>query len=85
MRELNASGLIAWRHRFKSRLDNIAERYPPRMAVDLGDVADMLSALADGGIILSKALNEPRALQNQINLYREFVRALFLGAPPAQS
>ena len=62
-------------------LEAIAELYPPRMNVKLTDVADMLSALADGGIILSKALDEPRALAAQINLYREFVRALFPGAP----
>lgn len=85
VRELNASGLIAWRDRFKVRLDRIAERYPPRLPVNMSDVADVLSALADGGIILSKALNEPKALPNQINLYREFVRALFLGTPSAQS
>ncbi len=78
IRDLNASGLIAWRVRFKSRLEKIAERYPPRLPVDLTDVADMISALADGGIILSKALGEPRAIPRQILLYREFIRALFL-------
>jgi AcrR family transcriptional regulator len=78
IRDLNAAGVIAWRVRFKSRLEKIAERYPPRFAVNLTDVADMLSALADGGIILSKALGEPKALPNQILLYREFIRALFL-------
>lgn len=81
VRELNAEGVLAWRKRFKERLVTIAERYPPRMPIDLTDVADMLSALADGGIILSKTLNEPTALPRQIMLYREFVRTLFLGTP----
>lgn len=81
VRELNASGIVAWRERFRGRLQVIAARYPPRMVVDLTDVADMLSALADGGIILSKALDDPKALPRQIRLYREFVRALFLGTP----
>jgi TetR/AcrR family transcriptional regulator, transcriptional repressor for nem operon len=84
VRELNTSGIVAWRERFRGRLQVIAARYPPRMAVDLTDVADMLSALADGGIILSKALDDPKALPRQIRLYREFIRALFLGTP-AQS
>lgn len=83
VRELNASGIHAWRERFKGRLEVIAARYPPRLGVDLTDVADMLSALADGGIILSKALDDPKALPRQIRLYREFVRALFLGIAPA--
>lgn len=80
VRELNATGILAWRERFKGRLEIIAARYTPRMAVDLTDVADMLSAIADGAIILSKALDEPKALPRQIRLYREFIRALFLGS-----
>jgi TetR/AcrR family transcriptional repressor of nem operon len=83
IRQLNAEGILAWRERFHARLVQIAERYPPRLAVDLTDVADMLSALADGGIVLSKALDEPEALPRMIRLYREFVRALFLGTASA--
>ncbi len=78
IRDLNAAGVRAWRVRFKARLEKIAERYPPRFPVDLTDMADMMSALADGGIILSKTLGEPRALPRQILLYREIIRALFL-------
>ncbi len=37
----------------------------------------MLSVIADGGIVLSKALKDKRALSRQILLYREFVRILF--------
>jgi len=40
----------------------IASRYPPRIPVDLDDVADMLSVIADGGIILSRAVNVGREL-----------------------
>lgn len=83
IRELNTASVIAWRTRFRARLDAIAAKYPPRIAIDLDDVADMMSALADGGIILSKVLSEPKALPRQILLYREFVRMLFLGAPGA--
>lgn len=81
VRDLNAAGIIAWRKRFHDRLEKAAAKYPPKMQVDLTDVADMISALADGGIILSKALSEPHALARQILLYRDFVRMLFLGAP----
>ena len=59
VRELNAAAVLGWRRRFRERLDLIAARYPPRIAVDLDDLADMLSALADGGIILSKATKRP--------------------------
>jgi AcrR family transcriptional regulator len=76
---LNSAAVLGWRKRFRERLESIAARYPPRIPVDLGDVADMLSAIADGGIILSKAVRDRNALPRQILLYRDFVRAIFLG------
>jgi TetR/AcrR family transcriptional repressor of nem operon len=81
VRDLNAQAVLAWRRRFRARLDRIAARYPPRVAVDLDDLADMLSAIADGGIILTKVLKDKDALPRQILLYRAFVRAVFAGIP----
>mgnify|MGYP001307116052 CR=1 FL=1 len=77
--QLNSSAVLAWRRRFRERLDAIAERYPPRVAVDLDDMADMLSVIADGGIILSKAVEDKDVLPRQIMLYRDFVRTVFVG------
>ena len=80
VRDLNRAALLAWRARFRTRLGLIAERYPPRIDVSLDDLADMLSAVADGGIILAKVVRDKDALPRQVMLYREFVRAVFLGA-----
>ena len=55
VRDLNTAAVLGWRKRFRERLDLIAARYPPRVKVDLDDVADMLSVIADGGIILSRS------------------------------
>ncbi len=79
VRDLNAASMVLWRKRFRTRLDLIAERYPPRIPVDFDDLADMLSVVADGGIILSKVLRDPPALSRQILLYREFVKSVFVG------
>ena len=79
VRDLNAQSVLLWRKRCRTRLDLIAERYPPRIAVDLDDLADMLSVVADGSIILSKVLREPMAMPRQILLYRDFVKAVFTG------
>ena len=79
VRDLNAQSVLLWRARFRARLDKIAERYPPRIGVDLDDLADMLSAVADGGIVLSKVLRDPAAMPRQILLYRDFVKAVFAG------
>lgn len=72
--------MLDWRHRFRTWLERIAKRYEPRLETDLGDLADMLSVVADGGIILSKATADPKALSRQVLLYRDFIRLLFL--PP---
>ena len=60
-------------------MDLIAEKYPPKIDVDLDGLADMVTALVDGGIILSKVVKEKHALPRQLDLYRQFVKAVFLG------
>lgn len=79
VRDLNREGVLRWRKRFRGYLDEIAEKYPPRTSVDLDDMADMFSALADGGIILSKVVRDRELLPRQLMLYRDMVRAVFLG------
>ncbi|MBT1515705.1 TetR/AcrR family transcriptional regulator [Bradyrhizobium sp. SRL28] len=79
VRDLYTSAMLGWRRRFRERLELIVARYPPRIAVDLDHLADMLSAVAEGGIVVSKVINDKRALSQQLMLYREFIRAVFLG------
>lgn len=79
VREMTTEGHRIWRRRFRERLDRIAARYPTRIEVDLEDIADMLSAVADGGIILSKSLDDPQILRRQILLCRQFIKLVFLG------
>lgn len=79
VREMTTEGHRIWRKRFRERLDRIAARYPPRVEVNLDDVADLLSAVADGGIILSKSLGDPSVLPRQIMQYRAYVKLVFLG------
>lgn len=77
--ELNRQAVLSWRQRFRKRFDLIAERYPPRLDVELDALADMVSVLVDGGIIISKVVREQKVLPQQIMLFREFVRTIFLG------
>jgi len=81
IRKLNAEGMLAWRIRFRERLDVIAKRYPPRHDVDLDAMADMMSTLVEGGLVLGRALNDVTILPRQVLLYRDFVRAVFAPQP----
>jgi AcrR family transcriptional regulator len=80
VRALTRTGITCWRTMFRERLDAIARSYPPKLPVDLGDLADMANTLVDGGIIMSRLFEDREVLPRQILLYREFVRAVFLGA-----
>lgn len=77
--DLNAQGMVAWRKRFHQQLQLIAEIYPPRDDVDLEAVADMITSVIEGGIILSRVMKDPGVLPNQVLLYRSYIKLLFLG------
>lgn len=86
--DLTARSVRAWNSRFRSYLDQIATAHPPREAVDLDDIADMLSCVVDGGIIMSRTLGDKRRIERQILAFRSFVKMIFStpGAPaPAHS
>ena len=77
VRRMTTEGHRIWRTRFRERLDRIAARYPPKIEVDLNDMADMLSSVADGGIILSKILSQPDVLPRQVMQYRADGKLVF--------
>jgi TetR/AcrR family transcriptional repressor of nem operon len=79
VRTLNTKAVLNWRRRFRERLELIAARYQPKTPVNLDDLADMLSVIADGGIILTRVVSDRQALPRQIMLYRDFIRGVFLG------
>lgn len=81
LRQINADAALRWRRRFRAMLEAIATRYRPRQPVDADDLADMVSSMLEGGIIVSKALREPEALTRQILTFRLVVQALFVPLP----
>lgn len=83
VRRLTAESVENWNRRFRGILSDIAAVHPPRQQIDIEDVADMLSCVTDGGIILSKVMNDPRRLERQILAFRSFVRLIFSPEPTA--
>jgi TetR/AcrR family transcriptional repressor of nem operon len=77
VRQLNTTAVEGWNARFLGYLEDIAAVHPPREPVALADIADMLSCVVDGGIIMSKALNDPRRLERQVLAFRAFVKLIF--------
>jgi TetR/AcrR family transcriptional regulator, transcriptional repressor for nem operon len=78
VRQINTTAVEGWNARFLGYLEDIAAVHPPREPVALADIADMLSCVVDGGIIMSKALNDPRRLERQVLAFRAFVKLIFM-------
>lgn len=79
---MNRDAVTRWRVRFAALFEQIAERYPPRDDVDFQDLADMLSGIVEGGIILSKVFHDPKLIARQVMLLRSYIKLLF-SPPPA--
>jgi AcrR family transcriptional regulator len=77
IRALTRAGVEGWRQRFRDRLEKIAERYPPRIPVNIDELADMANALVDGGIIMTKVFKDATILPKQVLLYRDLIRLIF--------
>ena len=78
VREINRQAVLQWRQRFLQIFEEIVAIYPPREEVDMEDLADMVSNTVEGGIVMSKAVNDPKVLSRQILLFRTYVKLLFL-------
>lgn len=76
IRQLNVTSVMRWREFFLARLERIAEKYPVEN-VDLRALADLALTFVEGGIILSKCLDDRRLLPEQLLFYRDYIRRIF--------
>lgn len=75
----NRHAQLAWRDRFRGYFERIAAAYPPREPVDAADMADMLNAMIEGGMILARGMGDPQVLVRQVLLARAMVKAVYTG------
>ena len=77
VKKMNADSVLALRKRFADWLGEIVARHPPRTAVDLDALADHVTVIVEGGIILSRALADRHLMGRQMRLFRDQVKQLF--------
>lgn len=77
VREVNKRAVLGWRSRFRGMFADIAETYRMRDDVDLDQLADMVSAIIEGGLTLSRAVEEPSVTAQQVRLLQSYVKLLF--------
>ena len=77
IRELNAEGLLAWRRIFLAQLEEAVEQHPVKTDRPLDELADMLTSVIEGGIIMSRCLDDRHILPNQLLQFRNYLRLVF--------
>ena len=73
-----------WRQMIRRQLDQIAGKYPPRIAVNLDTVADNLLVAFEGGLILGRLLDDARQTAEHLTLYRTYLELLFSPEPAGE-
>ncbi len=77
VKEIICDCLTGWRKLFIAKLSRINKNYPMRIETDILELADMLTSIIEGGIIVSKVFNDPDRLVQQILQYRNHIRLLY--------
>ena len=77
VRQMNVDYLRKMRARFVRWLEEILDKYPPRIAVEVEELADMLNVVVEGAIIQSKALRDESLMGKQTRQYRNYIKFLF--------
>jgi len=77
VRNITTEIVLDWRNLFRQHLKKIDQVYSPNAAVSSDDLADMLSTIMEGGIIISRALNDPSVLEKQLLEYRSYLELLY--------
>lgn len=77
VKNITAEIVLDWRNLFRDKINKINLVYSPNTAVSSDDLADMLSTIIEGGIIVSRALNDPSILEKQLLEYRSYLELLY--------
>lgn len=77
VRAANQRAVLGWRKRFREMFDDVVVAYPPRDDVNLDHLADMVTAVVEGGIVTARALGDPAVTVQQVLLLRSYVKLLF--------
>jgi len=75
--EVIAEAVLAWRSRLLEKLEAAAAVHPPRTAVDLESLADLLLVAFEGAFVLTRALRDPSIMRQQLEHVRRYIALLF--------
>jgi len=77
--DLIAGALRRWGHTIRGKLEQIADRYPPRLPVDLDAIADQAATTIEGSYVMVRALADATFVRGQLDQLRAYLSLLFAG------
>ena len=77
LKQMNVDYILRMRQRFRDWLEEIIVGNPPATEGDIDALADGLTTVIEGAIILSRSLRDPSLMGKQTRLFRNHVKLLF--------
>ena len=68
---------MSWRALFANQLEKVAAVYPMQAEQSVETLADMLTGIIEGGILLSRCLENKDLLPRQLMQYHGYLKLLF--------
>jgi TetR/AcrR family transcriptional regulator, transcriptional repressor for nem operon len=81
-RAVVAEVMLAWREALVAKLEEVAAQHPPRLPVELEDVADSAMTSFEGALVVARILDDPSILAAQLTQLRNYLELLFAAQPP---
>jgi len=72
-----AKSMLLWRTRIRELLDRVVAHHPPRLPVDLDEVADQATIVVEGSYVLVRALGDATIARAQLSQLRNYLELLF--------
>ena len=77
LKQMNVDYLLRMRERLERWFNEVAAQYPPKLPVDVDALADHLTVIVEGAIVVSKGLADLALMGKQVRLFRTHIRLLF--------
>ena len=77
VKKITAEIVMDWRSLFEQQFEKINRVYKANSNATSSNLADMLSTIMEGGIMVSRALNDPSILVRQLLEYRSYLELLY--------
>jgi AcrR family transcriptional regulator len=75
--DLIIRALRLWGDTMHVKLQEVAERHPPKLDVDLRAIADQVATIIEGSYIMVRALADPTIVRGQIDQLVAYLKLLF--------